>query len=861
MFFIIDNRLKDGALAIKMENNANSNLLAFLKKEEGKYLKLHKATKSEPGLFHVCAASSYEAFKLLAGSGTLLFNGKQLVIDLFGKADFYYEVNEVEARVRILGRIKSGDLDIPVQECDMVGAGPPHYFIKGIRLKFIHTELSWKELKSAWEGNTLLSQEIIENAQESQEAPQIVYAGKAKALLEQKQEPLPILQLKDRQGAFADLWMDYGEHGKIAYHDASVPFNRLIESERNFEKDLLETDFIKKWIETSHYYCPTDKIGKSLQFLLEIGWKIFDWKGNQVNLQSDMNVYADEDQYTISIKGQIHYSTFQADLSQVIGAFNRRDRFIQLAPGHIGLLPENLDNIGLSALSEEGEIVGDSIRVNKNRIGALSELFESRSINCPFTLQDLHQKIHTFQGIENALPGASFIGNLRPYQQEGVNWLSFLHKNAFHGILADDMGLGKTVQVLAFLSRLSPQLPILIVVPTSLIFNWKHEIQHFLARWQCFIYHGKEREQWKETESPTIVLTTYSILRRDLSFFMEKEFACIIIDEAQAIKNEQSQTSQSVKKIKAQFRLAVTGTPIENHLGELWSIFEFLLPGLLGEESAFRSEIEAGRSDFRFLKRIKRKIRPFLLRRKKEDVAKDLPEKIEQVVWIDMEEGQRQIYENFLSGVRRGLIQKIHVDGFSKHRMEILEAILRLRQICCHPLLVNNENAESAKLEALMADVETVLEEKHKVLVYSQFTSMLKVIGKNFKERAWPYLYLDGMTTDREKVVSQFQEDPAMQLFLISLKAGGVGLNLTQADYVFLYDPWWNEAVENQAIDRAHRIGRKNPVIAKRYIIAESIEEKMMKIKEAKRSLAAELVDDEALGRALNEDDFLYLLS
>jgi len=270
-------------------------------------------------------------------------------------------------------------------------------------------------------------------------------------------------------------------------------------------------------------------------------------------------------------------------------------------------------------------------------------------------------------------------------------------------------------------------------------------------------------------------------------------------------------------------------------------------------------------SDQRYLKRIKRKIRPFLLRRRKEEVAKDLPEKIEQTVWVEMSEGQRARYEEFLTGVRRNVLSKVSVDGAGKHRMEILEAIMRLRQICCHPLLVIaegiHESAESAKLDALMQDLETAISEGRKVLVYSQFTSMLALIAKHVKTRGWQYVYLDGSTQNREKVVTEFQENPSIPLFLISLKAGGIGLNLTAADYVFLYDPWWNNAVENQAIDRAHRIGRKDTVIAKRYVVAESIEEKMMKLKAAKSSLAAELLDDDSVPTQLSTDDLLFLLS
>jgi SNF2 family DNA or RNA helicase len=309
----------------------------------------------------------------------------------------------------------------------------------------------------------------------------------------------------------------------------------------------------------------------------------------------------------------------------------------------------------------------------------------------------------------------------------------------------------------------------------------------------------------------------------------------------------------------------LTGTPIENHLSEIWAHFRFLIPDLFGEQKDFLADVTAGQADFRYMQRLRKKLRPFMLRREKGEVAKELPERIEQVVWVEMPSQQRKVYDDFLAGFKGNLLKKVESDGIGKHRMEVLEAILRLRQICCHPLLVlsQSENVgelSSGKLEALLQDLETVVEEKRKVLVYSQFTSMLQLIAKEAKRSQWPLVYLDGQTKDREKVVQQFQEDPTISLFLISLKAGGIGLNLTAADYVFLYDPWWNEAVENQAIDRAHRIGRKDTVIAKRYVMVESVEEKIMSLKASKRSLLIDMMEDTASMNQLTIDDLHYLL-
>jgi len=271
--------------------------------------------------------------------------------------------------------------------------------------------------------------------------------------------------------------------------------------------------------------------------------------------------------------------------------------------------------------------------------------------------------------------------------------------------------------------------------------------------------------------------------------------------------------------------------------------------------------LQAGQADARHLQLIKKKIQPFILRRRKEEVAPDLPERIDQTLWIEMDSDQRRVYEQFLSGLRNGLLKKVATEGISSHRMEVLEGILRLRQICCHPLLVQQEEAPSSKLESLIAELQTLLEEGRKALVYSQFTTMLQLIGKRLQQEEIAYLYLDGSTTNREAIVTQFQEEAQKSVFLISLKAGGVGLNLTAADTVFLFDPWWNEAVENQAIHRAHRIGRKNAVIAKKYIVAESIEEKMMKLKSAKSSLSNALLEGDWESSQLTEEDLLFLLS
>jgi SNF2 family DNA or RNA helicase len=841
----------------------DASLITFLISEEAAYLKKNTGRsidrKFTPlNAIHISPKETLQALKLFMMNGKLHFNNKALVIDLYGKTTCYYSLDKSEDTQKITAFIKTNDNDFPLTSCDYVAKGPPRLIIKGVSLKLLSTDISWKDLKGAFEGKYRPIHELIEEANDDPEAPRVNINTPVHVPI--TTEPLPVLILKDRLGAFAELKMDYRRPTLVPYHDSphetiDSSIKRLPLLEAAWEKDLLETDFIKKMVGTSHYYCPLDKVAKSIAFLLEIGWQVRDGHGNKILLQNSIDLQAEAKANHMIIKGKIHYGAFEANLSEIVGAFNRRERFAEIAPGHVALLPNSWEQSGLDNLLEEGEIIGDGIRMKKNRIGSLASLLETQpQIRLDQDLQQLTQRIQSFQGTENVEPGKAFTGYLRPYQQEGLNWLSFLHDFGFHGILADDMGLGKTVQVIAFLSTLT------IEKPTSLIFNWKKELQRFLPSVKIHIHHGNTRMDSLEKESG-IIITTYATLRLDYSVFSQIEYSCLFLDEAQAIKNANTQTAQTVARINADFRLSITGTPIENHIMELWSHFKFLMPDLFGDEKSFASEVQAGMSDPRFHRRIRRKIRPFLLRRRKEEVAKDLPEKIEQVVYVEMGEAQRATYESFLSGVRKNLLGKVSLDGISKHRIEILEAIMRLRQICCHPLLVGSESTESAKLDILLEDLETAIEEGRKVLIYSQFTSMLSLIGAKIKEKGWKSVYLDGSTQNREKVVTEFQENPEISLFLISLKAGGIGLNLTAADFVFLYDPWWNNAVENQAIDRAHRIGRKDTVIAKRYIVAESIEEKMMKLKAAKSALATDLLDDNTVVGGLSSDDLLFLLS
>jgi len=476
-------------------------------------------------------------------------------------------------------------------------------------------------------------------------------------------------------------------------------------------------------------------------------------------------------------------------------------------------------------------------------------------------------------GIKPAEPPAGFALTLRPYQLEGLAWLQYLREHNLAGILADDMGLGKTAQALAhlLLEKESGRMdrPSLVILPTSLIFNWKREAERFAPALRVLSLHGKERaERFDQIAEHDIVLTTYPLLWRDEEVLSAQEYHLLILDEAQTVKNAASHAAQVVRKLKARHRLCLTGTPLENHLGELWAQFDFLLPGFLADQKSFtktwRSPIEkhgdSGRRDL-----LAARVRPFILRRRKEDVAKELPEKTIIVRSVELDGGQRDLYETVRSAMDAKVREAIADKGFARSHIVILDALLKLRQVCCDPRLVKLDSAkgvkERAKLDQLMDMLPELVDEGRRVLVFSQFTSMLDLIEQELVKLGLGYVMLTGNTQDREGVIRKFQ-DEGVPIFLISLKAGGVGLNLTAADTVIHYDPWWNPAVENQATDRAHRIGQKNKVFVYKLVVAGSIEEKILVLQEKKAELAAGVLSEDAAALSkFGETDLRALLA
>ncbi len=468
-------------------------------------------------------------------------------------------------------------------------------------------------------------------------------------------------------------------------------------------------------------------------------------------------------------------------------------------------------------------------------------------------------------------------GTLRDYQKDGVYWLGFLERSGFCGILADEMGLGKTLQTLTWLSLErekddAREAPALIICPTSLVENWGEEAAKFTPHLRVLRMHGADRhDNWDEVADCDLVITSYALIRRDLEEYLAHRFSVVVLDEAQHIKNRATQNAAAVKQVQAHHKLVLTGTPIENSVADLWSIMDFLMPGYLGHHKAFRENyelpIQNGGPDAELAQlKLRRKLHPFLLRRLKKDVAKDLPEKIQRVAHCSLSGDQARVYKQLFESAKRKINDLGGEKGFNKNRMEVLKVLLQLRQTCCHLDLLKlpglKSEYPSAKMELFFELVDEAIDAGHRILVFSQFTSMLAIIREELEARELKYCYLDGSTNDRQDRVRTFNSDRSIPLFLISLKAGGSGLNLTGADMVIHFDPWWNPAVEDQATDRAHRIGQKKTVYSVKLITKGTVEEKVLQMQQKKKSVIdATLEKDGDLGASLTWNDVQELLT
>jgi len=654
----------------------------------------------------------------------------------------------------------------------------------------------------------------------------------------------------------------------------------------------------------THLLVPERFLTKVVHTLVSESWRV-DVEGQRYRSAKSLDLEVSGEIDWFDLRGSAHFDEASIGLPRLLHALRRGEKTVALDDGSIGLLPDEWRS-RFDALSRMGEPAADGLRFDHQQVGLIDALLTARpEIGFDRTVARARRQLEDFSGVEPRRAPPGFCGKLRDYQEEGLGWLHFLRKFGFGGCLADDMGLGKTVQVLALLEsrreerarnstpdRKRPG-PSLVVMPKSIVFNWRREAERFAPRLSVLDYTGSGRTEMREQiPSADLVLTTYGTMRRDIGYLKNVGFDYVILDEAQAIKNPKSATAKASRLLNARHRLALTGTPVENHVGELMSILDFLNPGMFGRDRRLKvpksvrevnlnstthgRESQANAPSFEEehakantpenpeLALIAGAVRPFILRRTKSQVAKDLPEKVEQTLYCELPPGQRKDYDRLAAHYRNAILGRVDTEGLGRSTIHVLEALLRLRQAACHPGLIESERRgeNSGKLDVLLPQLDEVIAEGHKALVFSQFTSMLSIVRTHLDDRGIPYEYLDGKTRQREPRIHRFQNDPGCPVFLISLKAGGVGLNLTAAEYVFLLDPWWNPAVEAQAIDRTHRIGQTRPVFAYSLIARNTIEEKILTLQEKKRELAKAVIHaDTSLIRNLTREELAELLS
>lgn len=570
------------------------------------------------------------------------------------------------------------------------------------------------------------------------------------------------------------------------------------------------------------------------------------------------------------VKVDIAFGDNTVSLSEVRKALINHEKYILLTDGTRGLIPSDWIK-RFERFLRIGEIKNNLIRIPKSRFSVIDELFEE--ISDSKILAELAEKRHrlqTFETISDTLIPDSIEAELRPYQKAGYNWLNFLNHFGWGGILADDMGLGKTLQVITFLRQVTNEStpPSLVIVPTTLIFNWENELNKFCPSLKTLFYYGQQRNNTiGDFDDYQLIITTYGLIINDIDKLKAFRFHYVILDESQAIKNPTSKRYKAVRLLNAHNRLAMTGTPIENSTFDLFAQMSFVNPGLFGGMKHFRENyalpIDRDQDQNR-AGELQRLIAPFLLRRSKEQVARELPPKTEDVIYCTMGAEQRAVYDAYRNEIRQQLLNLIDSEGIERSKVHILEGLTKLRQICDSPALLSDDasyGSESVKIDELLRHI-TEKTAHHKIVIFSQFVKMLKLLGRRLDQNSLVYEYLDGQTpgTQRKERVERFQSDSECRVFLISLKAGGTGINLTAADYVYLVDPWWNPAVESQAIDRCYRIGQDKTVFAYRMICTNSIEEKISEHQQKKRYIADSIITvDESFIKQLTRDDIFEL--
>jgi len=678
---------------------------------------------------------------------------------------------------------------------------------------------------------------------------------------------------------YDDIYIDEdSQQQRVINHSNKKYYTRDKDAEQQLKQKLHELNF--RYVENDYYE--------------EIGWKLQPKKLDKVVYQlinDDWQIIAEGKQFrkpkTISasiksgidwfdLKGDVNFEGQTIPIPKLLKKLKEHTKYILLDDGTFGILPIEWLN-KFTMLTEIGLSSEECIRFKTSQATIIEALLQEQlQLKTDKKFKDLRNKIKNFKGLTPQNAPKGFKGKLRDYQKLGLSWLYFLNKIKMGGCLADDMGLGKTVQVLALLEKrrqLKIDKPSLIVLPKSLIFNWQSEAKKFTPKLTIQLHIGTTRSRTLKTlKKQNIIITTYGTMRQDIVLLKDLPLDYCILDESQAIKNSNTATAKAAYLIQADHRLCMTGTPIENHLGELFSQFQFLNPGMLLKQQQFMKmckEIkDQTQQNFTALNNA---VQPFILRRTKEEVATDLPPKMEQVIYCSMDDEQKEYYDNLKNYYRKNLLEDTKTEKQNKEKtkkqnskIELLEALLRLRQAACHPALVNPKykHINSTKLNILIEQINELLQENHKLLIFSQFTKFLAIVKKELDNKNIKYSYLDGQTRNREQAVKLFQENEDVKAFLISIKAGGVGLNLVAADYVFILDPWWNPAVEAQAIDRAYRIGQTKHIFAYRMITKDTVEEKVMLMQQKKKKLADAIINpNSSFISSLQKEDLDILLS
>jgi non-specific serine/threonine protein kinase len=630
----------------------------------------------------------------------------------------------------------------------------------------------------------------------------------------------------------------------------------------------------------AYYYLPFDDVMKSGWFIAmmrkvnEQGQSLHGLASLQKfrytthEPQFSVNITSAEDCFDLKVT--VSWGDQQVSLKEIRMAILNWQDTIMLGDGTLGHIPEEWIK-QYSLLLRTGKEVDGVLKVSKLHFALLEDIVAHLDSNSRKEIEDRKRTLIGFDSIAKVPLSKDINASLRPYQLSGFHWMQSLDELGWGGCLADDMGLGKTLQTISFLQFVKEKYPgctQLVVCPTSLIFNWEGELQKFAPSMKFYRHYGTGRElKDAHIEEYDVVLTSYGVVRNDIEQLSGVLWQYIILDESQAIKNPDARITRAMQQLRSVNRLILSGTPVQNNTFDLYAQFNFLNPGQLGNREYFNREFAAPIDQFGNKERaayLRKLVHPFILRRTKEQVATDLPDKTISVLWCTMEAGQRKLYNEYRDAYKTKLLKKIDEEGIASSGLDVLEGLLRLRQICDHPALVNTTEElqdSSVKINELVREVKENAG-NHKLLIFSQFTQMLHLIRNEFEQAGLEYCYLDGSTSlnKRKEEVDRFQQSDSIKAFLISLKAGGVGLNLTTADYVYIVDPWWNPAAEQQAIDRAHRIGQQRKVFAYKMICKDSVEERILQMQERKKSLADDLIqEDTNFVKSLSRDDVEFL--